>query len=83
MENVTTEAVIAFSVPDLNPLVERAIADATGADFGYINRGNVRDVLPAGPLLARRDRAKRVGIQDWGSGVDSCSAPQFHSPRFR
>lgn len=38
---------------ELRALVERAMAEETAADLAWINRGNVRDVLPAGRLLAR------------------------------
>jgi 5'-nucleotidase / UDP-sugar diphosphatase len=33
--------------------IEQAMRDKTGADFVLMNQGGVRDVLPAGPLLAR------------------------------
>ena len=39
--------------PDLRHLIEQAMAEATGADIGYINGGNVRGFLPQGHLLAR------------------------------
>jgi 5'-nucleotidase/UDP-sugar diphosphatase len=39
--------------PELKRLIERAMADATGADFAFMNQGGVRDKLPKGPLLAR------------------------------
>lgn len=38
---------------DLRQLIERAMCDATGADLAYVNKGNVRDIFPAGTLLAR------------------------------
>jgi len=38
---------------DLRLLVERAMAEQTGADIAWINPGNIRDVLPKGQLLAR------------------------------
>ena len=38
---------------ELKPLIEQAIAEAAHADFGYMNRGGIRDELPAGQLLAR------------------------------
>ncbi|HLN03108.1 MAG TPA: bifunctional UDP-sugar hydrolase/5'-nucleotidase [Bryobacteraceae bacterium] len=38
---------------DLRTLVERAMAEETGADIAWINPGNIRDVLPKGQLLAR------------------------------
>jgi 2',3'-cyclic-nucleotide 2'-phosphodiesterase (5'-nucleotidase family) len=38
---------------DLRILVERAMAEETGADIAWINPGNIRDILPKGQLLAR------------------------------
>lgn len=38
---------------DLRMLVERAMAEETGADIAWINPGNIRDELPQGQLLAR------------------------------
>lgn len=38
---------------ELRALIERAMAERTGADFAWVNRGNVRDILPQGKLLAR------------------------------
>ncbi len=38
---------------ELRPLIEQAMAEAVNADFGYMNRGGIRDELPAGQLLAR------------------------------
>jgi 2',3'-cyclic-nucleotide 2'-phosphodiesterase (5'-nucleotidase family) len=38
---------------DLRMLVERAMAEETGADIAWINPGNIRDELPKGQLLAR------------------------------
>jgi 5'-nucleotidase / UDP-sugar diphosphatase len=38
---------------DLERLVERAMAEETGSDFAFLNRGNIRDTLPAGSILAR------------------------------
>jgi 5'-nucleotidase/UDP-sugar diphosphatase len=40
--------------PDLRRMIEKAIAEQTGADFGWINTGNIRDSLPAGRILARQ-----------------------------
>ena len=37
----------------LRPLLEKAMAEETGADFAWINLGNIRDDLPEGKLLAR------------------------------
>lgn len=37
----------------LRPLLEKAMAEQTGADFAWINLGNVRDDLPQGTILAR------------------------------
>lgn len=42
-----------FNDPELRKLVERAMAEETGADFGWIGGGNVREPLHAGPLKAR------------------------------
>jgi 2',3'-cyclic-nucleotide 2'-phosphodiesterase (5'-nucleotidase family) len=39
--------------PEVRALLERALREATGADLGYVNRGGVRDGIPAGDLLAR------------------------------
>lgn len=38
---------------DLRDLVERAMVEQMGADFAFVNSGNLRDVLPEGRLLAR------------------------------
>jgi len=38
---------------EVRSLVERAMAEETGADFAWVNLGNIRDFLPAGRLLAR------------------------------
>ena len=38
---------------ELRPIIEKAMAEQTGADIGWINLGGIRDVLPEGPLLAR------------------------------
>ena len=35
-------------------MIEQAMAEAIGADFAFITTGNVRNTLPAGPLLARQ-----------------------------
>ena len=40
--------------PDLRRMIEKAMADQTGADMGWINTGNIRDGLPAGRILARQ-----------------------------
>ncbi len=37
----------------LRTLLEQAVAQSAGADFGFLNAGVVRDRLPKGPLLAR------------------------------
>jgi 2',3'-cyclic-nucleotide 2'-phosphodiesterase (5'-nucleotidase family) len=39
--------------PELRKMVERAMAEQAGADFGWVNPGNIRDVLPEGKILAR------------------------------
>jgi len=40
--------------PDLRKMIEKAMAEQTGADIGWINTGNIRDGLPAGRILARQ-----------------------------
>jgi 2',3'-cyclic-nucleotide 2'-phosphodiesterase (5'-nucleotidase family) len=47
------EAKRRFEKRDLQLLIERAMAEETGSDLAWINLGNVRDVIPAGPVLAR------------------------------
>jgi 2',3'-cyclic-nucleotide 2'-phosphodiesterase (5'-nucleotidase family) len=38
---------------DLKALIERAIAEETGSDFGFCNRGGIRAELPQGTILVR------------------------------
>lgn len=38
---------------DLQVLVERAMCEQTGSDLAWVNLGNIRDVIPAGTILAR------------------------------
>jgi 5'-nucleotidase / UDP-sugar diphosphatase len=38
---------------DLQALVERAMCEQTGSDLAWVNLGNIRDVVPEGPVLAR------------------------------
>jgi len=47
------EAKRRFERRDLQVLVERAMAEETGSDLAWVNLGNVRDVIPAGTILAR------------------------------
>jgi 2',3'-cyclic-nucleotide 2'-phosphodiesterase (5'-nucleotidase family) len=47
------EAKRRFERRDLQALIERAMADETGSDLAWVNLGNVRDVIPAGTILAR------------------------------
>jgi len=42
-----------FSKEQLRPMIEQAMAEATGADFGFITTGDVHTTLPEGKLLAR------------------------------
>ena len=42
-----------FASKDLKALIERAMAEETGADFAFMNLGGVRDFLPKGTILAR------------------------------
>jgi len=39
--------------PELRTMVETAMAEETGADFAWINQGNLRDTLPLGRVMAR------------------------------
>jgi 5'-nucleotidase/UDP-sugar diphosphatase len=48
------EAKHPFSKEQLRPLIERAMAEATGADFAFITTGDIRATLPQGKLLARK-----------------------------
>ena len=48
------EAKHPFSKEQLRPLIERAMAEATGADFAFITSGDIRATLPQGKLLARQ-----------------------------
>jgi 2',3'-cyclic-nucleotide 2'-phosphodiesterase (5'-nucleotidase family) len=47
------EAAHPFSKEQLRPLIEKAMAEATGADFAFITTGDIRTTLPQGKLLAR------------------------------
>jgi 2',3'-cyclic-nucleotide 2'-phosphodiesterase (5'-nucleotidase family) len=47
------EAKRRFEKKDLQMLIQRAMAEETGSDFAWVNLGNIRDVIPAGPVLAR------------------------------
>ena len=47
------EAKHRFEKRDLQILIERAMAEETGSDLAWVNLGNVRDVIPAGTVLAR------------------------------
>lgn len=38
---------------EIRPLIEKVMREAVGADIAYMNRGGIRDRLPAGELLAR------------------------------
>ena len=39
--------------PELRKMIERAMAEQAGADFAWVNPGNIRDSLPQGRILAR------------------------------
>jgi len=47
------EAKHPFTRDQLRPLIEKAMAEATGADFAFITTGDIRATLPQGKLLAR------------------------------
>ncbi|MCC6365854.1 MAG: bifunctional metallophosphatase/5'-nucleotidase [Bryobacterales bacterium] len=38
---------------EVRVMIEQSMKEATGADFAFMNRGGVRDVLPKGTILAR------------------------------
>ncbi|MCZ2149192.1 MAG: 5'-nucleotidase C-terminal domain-containing protein [Bryobacterales bacterium] len=38
---------------EVRVMIEEAMKEATGADFAFMNRGGVRDVIPKGTILAR------------------------------
>ena len=42
-----------FAGKDLEILIEKAMAEETGADLAFMNTGGIRDFLPRGRLLAR------------------------------
>jgi 2',3'-cyclic-nucleotide 2'-phosphodiesterase (5'-nucleotidase family) len=39
--------------PELRKMIERAMAEETGADIAWVNGGNIRDTLPKGQVLIR------------------------------
>jgi len=39
--------------PELRKMIERAMAEQSGADFAWVNPGNIRDRMPEGRILAR------------------------------
>ncbi len=39
--------------PQLRKMIERAMAEETGADIAWVNGGNIRDTLPKGQVLIR------------------------------
>lgn len=43
-----------LTAKELRPLVEKSMAEITGADFAWVNLGNIRDVLPEGTVLERQ-----------------------------
>jgi 2',3'-cyclic-nucleotide 2'-phosphodiesterase (5'-nucleotidase family) len=47
------EAKREFARKDLKELMERAMAEETGADFAFMNPGGIRDFIPKGTILAR------------------------------
>jgi len=42
-----------YSKSEMQPFLQKIMADATGADFGYYNMGGIRDTLRQGPVTAR------------------------------
>jgi len=47
------EAKHSFTREEIRPMVEQAMAEATGADFAFITLGDIRTTIPQGKLLAR------------------------------
>ena len=47
-------AVHKLEKPQVRRMIEKAMAEESGADIAWINAGNVRDPLPAGRILARQ-----------------------------
>lgn len=47
------EAKHSFTKEQIRPMVEQAMAEATGADFAFITLGDIRTTIPQGKLLAR------------------------------
>jgi 2',3'-cyclic-nucleotide 2'-phosphodiesterase (5'-nucleotidase family) len=43
-----------FDQDEVRALIERAMVETLDVDLAYLNHGGVRDVIPAGPLLARQ-----------------------------
>ena len=43
----------AFTKAEVKALMERAMREATGADFAFMNMGGIRDIIPQGQLLDR------------------------------
>jgi len=39
--------------PELRKMIERAMAEESGADIAWVNGGNIRDTLPKGQVLMR------------------------------
>lgn len=39
--------------PQLRKMIERAMAEQSGADIAWVNPGNIRDTIPEGRILAR------------------------------
>ena len=42
-----------YTQAELQPILQEILAQATGADFGYYNRGGIRDMIRQGPISAR------------------------------
>lgn len=47
------EAKHAFTKEQIRPMVEHAMAEATGADIAFITMGDIRTTIPQGKLMAR------------------------------
>jgi 2',3'-cyclic-nucleotide 2'-phosphodiesterase (5'-nucleotidase family) len=42
-----------YTKSEMQPFLQKVLADATGADFGYYNMGGIRDTFRQGPVTAR------------------------------
>jgi 5'-nucleotidase/UDP-sugar diphosphatase len=43
-----------YTKSEMQPFLQKVLADATGADFGYYNMGGIRDIIRQGQVTARQ-----------------------------